>query len=153
MGDPGGSSSLAAKLEHLFATVFPRARGRPYSPAEVAAIIEEQGGPSISGTYIWMLRHGRRTNPSMQVIGAIARAFGVPVEYFYDEETTRRVDEQLRLVAALSDAGVRDLATRAADLSPASRQAIQEMVNHVRRVEGVPDEDEDDHQPPPTKED
>lgn len=143
----GRRSMLADKLNHLFASIHPPRRG-PYSPAEAAAAIEQAGGPSISGTYIWMLRNGQRDNPSMQVIAGIAGFFGVPVGYFFDEETTARVDAQLELLTTMVDTGVRNVATRAADLSPAGLRAIREMIDHVRHVEGVPEGDEGGPAPP-----
>jgi len=54
---------LADRLDHLFRTVHPKDRG-PYTPAEVAEGINKTvGDRTISSTYIWQLRTGRRDNP------------------------------------------------------------------------------------------
>ena len=107
------SETLAAKLQHLFATVKPAGRGE-YSNHEVATAIEAGGGPTISATYIWQLRKGLRSNPTLNHLEALAGFFGVPVAYFLDEEITDRIDEELEVIAALRDAGIRSVALRAA---------------------------------------
>lgn len=139
--DPKRDSAFADKLNHLFATVHPRESGE-YTHEEVAEEIRRRGGPSISHTYLWQLRRGIRANPSLNVIEALASFFGVPPGYFFDEEMTRRVNEQLDLATAIRDADIRNLALRASDLSPESLKAILDMVDRVRQLEGVPDRHE-----------
>jgi transcriptional regulator with XRE-family HTH domain len=133
------SRTLAAKLQHLFATVRPPGRGE-YSNQEVATAIEGSGGPTISATYIWQLRKGLRTNPTLNHLEALASFFGVPVAYFLDADTTRRIDDELDVISALRDAGIRSVALRAAQLSPQGIDALRAMVEHVRRLEGLPSE-------------
>lgn len=134
---PTPSETLATKLQHLFTTVKPAGRGE-YSNQEVATAIEASGGPTISATYIWQLRKGLRTNPTLNHLEALAGFFGVPVAYFLDEEATDRIDEELEVIAALRDAGIRSVALRAAQLSPEGVEALRAMVEHVRRLEGLP---------------
>jgi transcriptional regulator with XRE-family HTH domain len=114
--------------------VHPAGRG-PYSNEEVAAAIEERGGPTISGTYIWLLRKGRRDNPTKKHLEALASFFGVPPAYFFDDETATQLAAQLRLLAALRDSSVRDIALRAAEISPGSRDAIRGMIEQVSQLE------------------
>ena len=140
MADGPRPGSLAAKIDHLFRTVRPR--DREFSYEEVATAVREAGGPTISGTYIAMLRKGVRDNPTLRHLEALARFFGVPAAYFHDDEVTRRIDSELELLAALRDAGVKSIALRAAGLSPEGLAAIRGMVDHVRRVEGLPDDSE-----------
>lgn len=134
---PTPSETLAAKLQHLFATVKPAGRGE-YSNQEVATAIEASGGPTISATYIWQLRKGLRTNPTLNHLEALAGFFGVSIAYFLDEEVTDRIDEELEVISALRDAGIRSVALRAAQLSPEGVEALRAMVEHVRRLEGLP---------------
>ena len=63
----------------------------------------------------------------------------MPVNYFFNDEVTTRVDAELDLLVALRDGHIRQIAVRAAGLSTESLQAIAEMVEHVRRLEGLPD--------------
>lgn len=126
--------TLAEKLDHLFATVHPAGRG-PYSNEEVAAAIQDKGGPTISGTYIWLLRKGQRDNPTKKHLEALSDFFGVPPAYFFDDDTAAQLGPQLDLLAALRDASVREIALRVAELSPDSVDAIRGMIEQVRELE------------------
>ena len=129
--------SLAQKLDHLFATVHP-AKGE-YTHQQVAEAIEAAGGPTISATYLWQLRNGKRDNPTMRHLEALSTFFGVPPTYFFDDDSAARIDSQLELLASLRDASVRQLALRASGLSEDSLGALADMVDRVRILEGLPD--------------
>src|SRR2546423_12259229 len=78
---------LPAKLDRRFDTVRPANEyGRTYSYAEVAALAEANGGPSISASYIHALRHDPVRRPTRDALQALAAAFGVSVVYFFDDE-------------------------------------------------------------------
>ena len=129
---------LAQRLDHLFRTVHPKDRG-PYSPAEVAEAINTAAGERVvSATYLWLLRTGERDNPTLKHLTAIARFFGVPPTYFLPDATSAGAPLPVEVVAALTDDKVRDLALRAAGLSDRSLQAIADMVDSARSVEGLP---------------
>jgi transcriptional regulator with XRE-family HTH domain len=131
--------TLADKLNHLFATVHPASRG-PYSNDEAAAAIREQGGPTISGTYLWLLRKGQRDNPTLKHLEALATFFGVPPAYFLDDAATAKVDAELDLLNAMRDVGVHNVALRLAGLSAKSLQSIVDVVERVRELEGLPED-------------
>ena len=128
--------SLAAKLDRLFRTVRPPNRVE-YTYEEVATAIRDRG-VMISHTYIWQLRKGARDNPTKRHLEALAEFFGVNPAYFLDDEAAQRIDEQLELLAALRDNAVRTVALRAAGLSAPSLEAIHGMIEHARRIEGLP---------------
>lgn len=143
--EPG---NLARRLERLFATAHPPWRG-PYSTKEAAAAINEAAGTQvISYNYLYQLRRGTKTEPGHSRLAAIARFFGVPVSYFTDDEDDAvRAVEQLEaqaITAALRDQGVRDVAFRAAGLSPASLAAVLSVIDNARRLEGLPPIDAED---------
>ena len=142
-------SSLASKLDRLFAAVRPGGRGE-YSYQEVADSIRSEGGPTISATYLWQLRKGLRDNPTRNHLAALAKFFGVSPAYFFDEDTAEVVDAQLSLLAAMRDASVRSVALRAAGLSVESLAAVQVVIDHARRLEGLEPDTEPD--PGPTAE-
>lgn len=151
---PGGGT-LAEKIDRLFQTMHPRGR-EEYSYEEVAEGIRQRGGPTISATYLWLLRKGQRDNPTKKHLEALADFFGVPAAYFFDDETARRVNAQLDLLVALRGAPVRQIALRAYGLSPESLRAIAQMIEHVRQLEGLPppagegdDQREGPHPAPP----
>ena len=129
---------LADKLNHLFATVHPADRG-PYSNEEVAVAIRGRR-PTISGTYIWLLRKGERDNPTLKHLEALAAFFGVPAAYFFDDAAAARIDAELDLLATMRDLGVQRVAMRMAGLSPRSLDSIAEVIERVRELEGLPTE-------------
>jgi transcriptional regulator with XRE-family HTH domain len=133
-GDQHARFSIAEKLDRLFQRVRPAGQGE-YSHNAVAEAIREQQGISISHTYIWQLRTGRRDNPTIQHLTALATFFGVPVAYFLDDEETSKIDSELELLAAIRDTGVTEIALRAADLSPSSRETISNMIMKVWELE------------------
>jgi len=128
--------SFADRLNHLFATVVPAGRG-PYSNEEVAAALRD-AGVDISRSYISLLRKGERDNPTLRHIRGLAEFFGVPLDYFGDDEVARRVDAELSLLAAMRDAGVRSVALRALGLSPRGLDRVADIIDHVRDLEGLP---------------
>ncbi|GAB3480298.1 helix-turn-helix domain-containing protein [Amycolatopsis cihanbeyliensis] len=134
--------SLADKLNHLFQNKTPR-DGEEYSNEQVAAAISAQGEVKISQSYIWQLRKSKKDNPTFKHLQALAGFFGVPVSYFFDDEVTDRVDQQLeslkceqaRLneIAAGSEAQL--MAMRAGELSPSRRRLVMELLDVVYREE------------------
>jgi transcriptional regulator with XRE-family HTH domain len=139
MGKPDvPPQTLADKLNHLFKTVHPAAAG-PYSNEEVAVAIRDRGGPTISATYIWLLRKGQRDNPTLKHVEALAGFFGVPPAYFFDDDTAAAVNAELELLTAMKDLGVQRVALRVAGLSPKSLDSIAEMIGRVRELEGLPE--------------
>jgi transcriptional regulator with XRE-family HTH domain len=133
-----GAFSIAEKLDRLFRQLQPAGQAEPSYMAVAEAIRRTQGVP-ISHTYIWQLRTGRRDNPTVAHLTALATYFGVPVSYFLDDEQTRRVDAQLELLRTLRDAGVTQIALRAADVSPRGRETISELIRKVWESERRPD--------------
>jgi len=121
-----GAFSIAGRLDRLFKQLRPEP-----SYMAVAEAVRSEQGVSISHTYIWQLRTGRRDNPTIQHLTALATYFGVPVAYFIDDDHTTRIDAQLDLLRTIRDAGVTELALRAADVSPRGRDTISELIQRV----------------------
>ena len=138
--------TLAEKLDRLFRTVQPRNRGE-YSFEEAAEAIRAQGGPTISATYLWQLRKGIRDNPTKKHLEALADFFGVSPAYFFDDAAATRIEAELDLLMALRDTPVRQLALRATGLSPESLRAINEMIERVRQLEGLPETEQEERYP------
>jgi transcriptional regulator with XRE-family HTH domain len=123
---------VSGKIDHLFHTVR-REDGREYTYDEV-----EQGTDlRVSRSYVWKLRHGRNSNPSLDVIEALSNFFGVEPEYFFvpkdgDDDRSRRIAD---IAALLQDSGVRSIAERARGLSPTSIEAINSMIDNLHAIE------------------
>jgi transcriptional regulator with XRE-family HTH domain len=145
VADPssGGGGGLAEKLDHLFRAVAApdRTERREYTYREAAEAIRRVTGAAespVSPTYLWELRTGRRDNPTLRHLAGLAALFGVPPGYFFDDALSRQLAEEMDLLLALREPGVRDLARRAAGLSHAALDALAGMADHARRLEGLP---------------
>lgn len=139
---PPDAGRFAHRLDHLFSTVHP-ASG-PYSYEHVVQAIEEQSAISMTPNYLWRLRMGQRRNPAHEKIAAIASFFSVPVTYFYDDKIAAQIDDQLELLAAARDAGLKQFAGRTAEMSAEeARQAILNVAHLMIET--------DNGKPPPTK--
>lgn len=128
---------LAAKLDRLFRTVRPGGGEREFSYREVARAIEEGGEVTISASYLHQLRTGLKDNPTVKHLEAIAGFFGVPASYFLDGRVQAEVDAQLRLLVAMRDAGVREVALRAQGLSARSLAVVADLIERTRELEGL----------------
>jgi transcriptional regulator with XRE-family HTH domain len=131
-------TSLAAKIDKLFQVVRKPNREQ-YSHDEVAKACREATGESFSTTYLWQLRTGRRDNPTKRHLEALAQFFQVSPAYFFDDEQSARIAEELELLGALRDAGVRNVALRAVTLSPAGLDTINDMIDAIARREAIRD--------------
>lgn len=127
-------STLAAKIDQLFHVVR-RPDREQHSNEEVARACREATGESFSTTYLWQLRTGRRDNPTKRHLEALAQFFGVPPAYFFDDEQSMKIAEELALLGALRDAGVRDVALRAVTLSADGLDTISDMIDAIARRE------------------
>jgi transcriptional regulator with XRE-family HTH domain len=135
-----GPTSLAAKIDKLFQVVRKPNREQ-YSHDEVARACREATGESFSTTYLWQLRTGRRDNPTKRHLEALAQFFEVSPAYFFDDEQSAKIAEELELLGALRDAGVRNVALRAVTLSPAGLDTINDMIDAIARREAIRDGD------------
>ncbi|WP_269857194.1 hypothetical protein [Streptomyces sp. RPT161] len=122
------------RLNELIAALYPDERKRP-GYARLAAEIRQTTGGAISGTYLWELATGKKRNVTLEQLDVLAEFFGVPPEYFLNEEVAARVNSQLKLATALRDARVRNLALRADGLSMESLDALLAMVNEARKLQ------------------
>lgn len=139
--------TLADRLNRLFAAVPNPETGRAYSnPAAAGAIARmvadlpeaERDGRSISQTYIWQLREGKRTNPTVKHLESLGALFGVGPDYFLNESVYLRVDRELADRQRMQREGVEQFAFRARELSPAGFAAVQAALEHARALEGLP---------------
>jgi transcriptional regulator with XRE-family HTH domain len=135
-GESERPRTLAEKIDHLFRTVR-KSNRREYSNEEVSAAIARDQDISVSASYLWYLRTGQRDNPTFKHLNALAKFFGVPPAYFFDDATTIQVEAELALLTAMQDAGVRDVALRASGLSAKSLDTITDMITRVRELEGL----------------
>jgi transcriptional regulator with XRE-family HTH domain len=127
--------TLADKVNWLVDRAHPAGRG-PFSNSEVAALIKEATGEDVSYTQIWKLRNGQAQNPQKRLIEALARTFGVPAAFFFDDydEQAGLLQEQVELLALVRDARISSAQLRAIlELGPQARQAIIDLVQATAR--------------------
>ncbi len=137
MSAAGEQPTLAARLDELFRTACPR--GRKWTNAEVAAELKAASPDlKIGAAYLSQLRTGKRTNPSQDLLAALARFFGVSAGYFFDDKIAESVRIELASLAAMREAGVRAVAMRAAGLPEESLQAITVILDQYRQLQRLP---------------
>ncbi|MEU1945888.1 helix-turn-helix domain-containing protein [Streptomyces sp. NPDC059474] len=137
-------SPLAERLSYLFTTMHPP--GAPYTNAYVAEEIsggEEYGGVSVTEQYLSMLRNGKRTNPSPDVLRALAKFFAVPVGYLLGDlspSQAERVEEEVRFLVAMRDKRVRSIALRSVGLPPEVQDSLTTIISQFRQQMNLPPE-------------
>ncbi|MFD9896118.1 helix-turn-helix domain-containing protein [Amycolatopsis sp. NPDC059027] len=118
--------TFAEKLTALIDSA--RVDGRaPHSYRELSAAIERAGGPAMSPAYIQQLATGKRINPKIHYVEALAKLFGVPVTYFFDES------EKSDTGSPTGEAKL--MALRAQELSPQGRRQVMDLLDLVERYE------------------
>lgn len=127
------SNTLADRINRLFETVRPRdSGGRQYSNEHVAAEIGRTNGVQISQSYIWQLRKGKKDNPTLRHLQALADFFGVPITYFFDDSPPATPSPP---PAPGSTEVLTRLATRAAALSPERLQQVMDLLDVAYQLE------------------
>lgn len=137
-----GPRSLAEKINHLFDAIRSPS-GQEYSNEYVAASIGKGGVTTISQSYIWQLRKGKKDNPTISHLQSLADFFGVPVAYFVDDGVAGKVEgkiealraQQERVSEAIGTGDVKLMAMRAGELSPERRRQVMDLLDVVYRLE------------------
>ncbi|MGJ6127089.1 helix-turn-helix transcriptional regulator [Mycolicibacterium sp. Y3] len=136
-------SDLAAKLNQLFDTMHPRGVP-PVTNYAAAKGIEEKTGVSITPQYLGQLRAGKKRNPGIQHLRAIAAYFGVSARYLLEPGPSPDIESQLEVLRILRDAGVRNVAARASGLSPGALANVANIIDQLRSIEQLPPVDPSD---------
>lgn len=126
--------TISGKIDHLFRTIL-RNDGREFTYDDV----ERGTRGRVSRSYVWKLRHGRNTNPSLEVLEALAEFFQVAPSYFFssDERGEARAKEAAEVAALLRDPAVRSVAQRARGLSGESVHALEQLIESLHVLEGA----------------
>jgi transcriptional regulator with XRE-family HTH domain len=121
---------LAEKIDHLFREVHPSGR-KSFTHPEVSA------ATGLSTGLLSALRSGKNINPTKDTLERLAGFFGIPVAYFFDDQTTAQVNAQIGLAAAMRDAGIASAAARMTGLSAGSVDAVRALTEQLRKLEGL----------------
>lgn len=129
--------SLASKLRRLL-DVHRRPDGKKFTLRDLEAAIpaatadDPEGPVSVSYSYLSQLLSGARTNPTADVLRGLIRFFDVPPAYFLGRlDEVDDVEADLDLREAMRVTGVREIAVRAAKLSPAQKRALAAFLSHL----------------------
>lgn len=137
--EPAGDDvpGLAERLDLLFRTV-PRDHGSSqlHTSASVAEELERKN-ISVTPNHIRALRTGRRRNPSFRLLAGLADIFQVPLDYFVNDSVSAEIQESLKTVVAMRDAGVQQLMMRAHGVSAESLGPVLALLDQIRRIEGL----------------
>jgi transcriptional regulator with XRE-family HTH domain len=134
--EPAAPATLAERIDLLFRSVHP-GRLKPYSMRDAADQINAAAGEQvISHGYLWELRKGKKTNPSITQIAGLAAFFGVSPLYFFEAPGEPSLDLATRL--ALSDEKVREVTLRAQGLPDHALRALTDMADSARTLAGLP---------------
>ena len=130
------SGTLAGRLDALFRTVGQQAGIEPGYQSVVDAMASNSG-LTISATYLYMLRTGRRDNPRVDVIRGLAAYFHVPAGYLLDTDHNDEDADRLTFYRAVQQAGLLSLVGQLQALSPASREAVALLLNCLAPAEAA----------------
>ncbi len=104
---------------------------KPSSPES-----QPQADLPVSKGFLSELRSGKKDNPTRKHIEALARFFDVDATYFVgDPDYADRVAAELKLLAGMKRAGVREIALRASDLSDSDLSMIEAILETLLKSE------------------
>jgi transcriptional regulator with XRE-family HTH domain len=135
-GPDKGKRSFGDKLAYLIETVHLPDRG-PYSYREIAAAIADHPG-AMTAAHINQLVRGKQPHPRIHYVEALANFFGVPMNYFFDDDVTARIHDQIAEVSGWRDREARHIAERVVELSPRDRKAITNLIDSLREYDDQP---------------
>ena len=141
-GGGDGLPHLAERLNVLFDHVPRRGGSDLYSNERASEDLTAAGMPITAG-YLRQLRSGKRRNPTARLLAAIADLFEVPITYFFDAQEADRMAAQLRALAQLRTAGVREIMARSNGLTGQDLKDLRPILDQIRALgEGRDDERE-----------
>lgn len=135
--DVGQARRFTEKLNRLFDTIK-KPDGERYSVEDVVTWIRAHRPEDqwISSSYVYLLRSGKRSNPTFEHLEALSAFFQVPGGYFFDGEVAADFEEQLELLNALRDSTVRYIAMRSSELTPNARSSIASLLTEMEGRRG-----------------
>jgi len=158
---------LARKVAKLI-----EAAGDP-SYETLAQEIKDLGGPTVSGTYLWQLRTGKRDNPTFQHLTALAHYFStklslpITLSYFdpqtpvnqpwIDARTPQRsmsvgqqsAQEERELVEQLARRGIQRISARYGEAGTGMFRDILEIMDSITTAEAADQHSGPEQQGPP----
>ena len=114
------TNNFALRLKRLFREKT-KPDGKQYSQAEVLKTMHGV----VTRVYLWKLRNGRASNPSMQVVSGLADFFGVDPGYFFEMDESQAGAPNANLA--------REIGIRASALKPQEQQMVLFMIEAIQK--------------------
>jgi transcriptional regulator with XRE-family HTH domain len=131
-------ANLADRINTLFQS-HRRPDGRMWTNDEVASGIKKANPDiKVGGAYLSALRTGKRARPAIDLLGALADFFRVPLSVLTDPERTYSLDERLGALDETTRDEVELIALRAIGLNKQSLETVAAVLDHVRALQGLP---------------
>jgi transcriptional regulator with XRE-family HTH domain len=122
---------LAARLNLLMDAVTVQ-RGRPYTAAEVIALVAHHGVSLSRARWSYLLNGTRALTSDARLLVALAKVFEVEVEYLVDLQSTlvpELVESRIELIRRLREARVQSFAARSVgEISPGLVRHIADYI-------------------------
>jgi transcriptional regulator with XRE-family HTH domain len=130
--------SIAAKLSQLF-DEHRKPDGRPFTNTDIIRALGRGGHARISPSYLSELRTGKKGNPSIWTVKALADFFGEPLDYFVrDRSVPTEPPKTLPAAATLSeqidplrDEAARRIVARALALSASDLAIVSGLLDRL----------------------
>jgi transcriptional regulator with XRE-family HTH domain len=116
------TNNFALRLKRLFKEKT-KPDGKQYSQAEVLDGLQGV----VTRVYLWKLRNGRASNPSLQVISGLADFFGVAPGYFFEIDGAQ--------TGSLNDNLAHEIGIRSSVLTPQEQQMVLFMIESIQKVQ------------------
>lgn len=133
-GRVDANSALVDRLERL-CDEWSAEHGHPLSNQILSAALGATGHP-VSKPYLSQLRTGQRSNPSTELLLALACFFEVEFESFFGSEATPNA-EDIVIAGQLRDSGLRRLIHVSADLSTDAQDYLSRIAEIVSYRGGI----------------
>lgn len=140
-GQPASNVTFAGRLQFLFQS-HRKPDGSPYTLQEIA----QATGGRVSLSNLTYMLHGKRTNPTMETLAALAAAFNVPPGYFFGDEQNDRYSASVdpQALDFLSNVYIAQVARMMQNLDDADKALVLRYVRGLRltarnTIEPAPD--------------
>lgn len=129
------AGTVTARVNLLFAALHARDE-QPFSNADMATAVADETGVAFPAAQLEQVRDGDASGVTSRQLAALAQTFGVPGEYFNDEERAKDIDSQLDLLRTLRDANSGLGCIRGGvPATPAARDQVRDLVRWVETEE------------------
>jgi transcriptional regulator with XRE-family HTH domain len=152
MSTPDGSPSPRPDFRERLNRLYDErtdANGKPYTNARIVQLINSSGLATVTEAHMSNLRNGKGPEPRLNLVEAIAHAFGVPATYFLagpasDSEVEAQLRalvadnpalaDQVELLLTMAQVGVTRIGARGTQFTDRGRRAFTRLIQAAGRL-------------------